>query len=94
MDRHPSRVNPNCPFGQLLKTFFKKDQFVEALFNDYTRDNYWSRLGQVRFDVIDDLLLLFHEIFSSFAEQVCLRAECDGMPGYFGRDARPPEGDP
>lgn len=47
MDRHPSRVNPNCPFGQLLKTFFKKDQFVEALFNDYTRDNYWTRLGQV-----------------------------------------------
>ena len=48
MDRHPSRVNPDCPFGQLLKTFFKKESFVEALFQDYTRDNYWSRLGQVR----------------------------------------------
>lgn len=47
MDRHPSRIDPDCPFGQLLKAFFRKEALVEEVFNDYTRDNYWSRLGQV-----------------------------------------------
>lgn len=45
-DRHPSRVEPTCSLGHILKAFFKKETLVTDLFNHYLRENYWSRLGQ------------------------------------------------
>ena len=45
-ERHPSRINPECPFGQILKAFFKKEALVEEIFTHYLRDNHFSRLGQ------------------------------------------------
>ena len=47
-ERHPSRIDSECPFGLILKTFFKKDSLVADIFNNYLRDNYFTRLGQVR----------------------------------------------
>ncbi|KAK6624133.1 hypothetical protein RUM44_010991 [Polyplax serrata] len=44
-ERHPSRADPNCNLGHVLKVIFKKDAFMNKLVNDYLRDNYWSRLG-------------------------------------------------
>ena len=45
-ERHPSRIDPECPFGQILKAFFKKEALVEEIFTHYLRDNHFSRLGQ------------------------------------------------
>ena len=47
-ERHPSRIDTNCPLGQILKIFFKKEPLVAEIFNNYLRDNYFTRLGQVR----------------------------------------------
>ncbi len=47
-DRHPSRVDPECQYGQLLKTFFRKESFVQDLFNNYLHDKYFVRQGLVR----------------------------------------------
>ena len=46
-ERHPSRIDGNCTFGQILKSFFKKESLVAEIFNNYMRDNYFTRLGQV-----------------------------------------------
>lgn len=45
-DRHPSRIDSNCPLGHILKCFFKKEPLVAEIFNNYLRDNYFTRLGQ------------------------------------------------
>ncbi|PSN42103.1 DDB1- and CUL4-associated factor 1 [Blattella germanica] len=44
-ERHPSRADPDCALGHILKVLFRKDSFMTKLVNDYTRDNYWSRSG-------------------------------------------------
>ncbi|XP_046399943.1 DDB1- and CUL4-associated factor 1 [Ischnura elegans] len=44
-DRHPSRADPSCSLGQILKVLFRRDLFMTKLVNDYLRDNYWERLG-------------------------------------------------
>lgn len=44
-ERHPSRADPECKLGQILKAFFRKDIFMNKLVNDYLRDTYYSRLG-------------------------------------------------
>ncbi len=45
-ERHPSRVDPEGQFGQLLKAFFRKESLVQDVFNNYLRDNYFSfRIG-------------------------------------------------
>lgn len=44
-ERHPSRTDPECKLGSLLKLLFKKESFMLRLTNDYLRDNYYSRLG-------------------------------------------------
>ncbi len=46
-DRHPSRIDPECVFGQILKSFFKKEPLVADVLTNYLRDNYFTRLGQV-----------------------------------------------
>ena len=46
-ERHPSRIDPECPFGLILKTFFKKDPIMTEILTSYLRDNYFTRLGQV-----------------------------------------------
>ncbi|XP_044751258.1 protein mahjong [Coccinella septempunctata] len=47
-ERHPSRIDPECKLGQILKALFKKDNFMNKLVNDYMRDTYYSRLGITR----------------------------------------------
>ncbi|XP_063231311.1 protein mahjong isoform X2 [Bacillus rossius redtenbacheri] len=44
-ERHPSRTDPDCELGHILKVLFRKDSFVTKLVNDYLRENYWSRSG-------------------------------------------------
>ncbi|KAL3283033.1 hypothetical protein HHI36_006192 [Cryptolaemus montrouzieri] len=44
-ERHPSRTDPECKLGQVLKALFKKDNFMTKLVNDYLRDSYYNRLG-------------------------------------------------
>ena len=51
--RHPSRASPSCQLGSVLKTFFKKDVLVQDVFNNYLRENYFSRQGQVRGSMLD-----------------------------------------
>lgn len=31
-ERHPSRADPNCTFGQMLKILFRKDTFMNKVF--------------------------------------------------------------
>ncbi|XP_014210788.1 protein mahjong [Copidosoma floridanum] len=50
-ERHPSRTDPDCNFGHILKVLFKKDIFMTKLINDYLRDNYWLRVGITNRDV-------------------------------------------
>lgn len=50
-ERHPSRADPDCQLGHILKVLFKKDNFMTKLVNDYLRDTYWSRLGITGRDV-------------------------------------------
>nr|CAI5830610.1 unnamed protein product [Callosobruchus analis] len=44
-ERHPSRTDPSCNLGQILKALFRKDNFTNKLINDYMRDSYYTRLG-------------------------------------------------
>ena len=44
-DRHPVTSEPDCALGQILRTLFKKDNFVTKLVSHYLRDNYFSNLG-------------------------------------------------
>uniref|UniRef100_A0A8D8ZHS1 Protein mahjong n=2 Tax=Cacopsylla melanoneura TaxID=428564 RepID=A0A8D8ZHS1_9HEMI len=44
-ERHPSRADPNCALGHILKVLFKKDNFMNKLVHDYIRATYYSRLG-------------------------------------------------
>lgn len=44
-ERHPSRTDPDCKLGQILKALFRKDNLMNKLVNDYLRDTYYSRLG-------------------------------------------------
>ncbi|KAK0076783.1 hypothetical protein PV325_004862 [Microctonus aethiopoides] len=44
-ERHPSRTDPECNFGHILKVLFRKDNFMTKLINDYLRDTYWTRAG-------------------------------------------------
>ncbi|KAG7188404.1 hypothetical protein KM043_008052 [Ampulex compressa] len=50
-ERHPSRTDPECNFGHILKVLFRKDNFMTKLINDYLRDTYWSRAGIAGRDV-------------------------------------------
>lgn len=42
-ERHPSRTDPDCELGRMLKLLFRKDHFMTRLVNDYLRDNYFTR---------------------------------------------------
>lgn len=42
-ERHPSRVDPEGQLGQILKSFFRKDPLVQDVFNNYTKENFFSR---------------------------------------------------
>ncbi|KAJ8958385.1 hypothetical protein NQ314_006407 [Rhamnusium bicolor] len=44
-ERHPSRTDPECKLGQILKALFRKDNFMNKLVNDYLRDTYYTRLS-------------------------------------------------
>lgn len=50
-ERHPSRADPSCALGHMLKVLFRKDSFMNKLVNDYLRDNYWVRFGVTGKDV-------------------------------------------
>ncbi|CAG9864733.1 unnamed protein product [Phyllotreta striolata] len=47
-ERHPSRTDPQCVLGQVLKAIFKKDNFTSKLINDYLRDTFYSRNNIIR----------------------------------------------
>ena len=47
-ERHPSRIDPECPFGMILKSFFKKDNLVSDIFSSYMKENYFTQKGLVR----------------------------------------------
>lgn len=32
-ERHPSRADPNCAFGQMLKILFRKDTFMNKVYS-------------------------------------------------------------
>lgn len=42
-ERHPSRTDPYCELGRMLKLLFRKDHFMTRLVNDYLRDNFFTR---------------------------------------------------
>nr|CAD7589427.1 unnamed protein product [Timema genevievae] len=42
-ERHPSRTDPDCALGHILKVVFRKDAFMNKLVNDYLKDNYFAR---------------------------------------------------
>lgn len=42
-ERHPSRTDPECELGRMLKLLFRKDNFMTRLVNDYLRDNFFTR---------------------------------------------------
>ncbi|KAJ6646016.1 Protein mahjong, partial [Pseudolycoriella hygida] len=42
-ERHPSRTDPDCELGRMLKLLFRKDHFMTRLVNDYLRDNFFTR---------------------------------------------------
>ncbi|KFB51317.1 hypothetical protein ZHAS_00019370 [Anopheles sinensis] len=42
-ERHPSRTDPNCELGRMLKALFRKDSFMTRLVNDYMLDNFFTR---------------------------------------------------
>ncbi|XP_051170938.1 protein mahjong-like [Leptopilina boulardi] len=50
-ERHPSRTDPECNFGHILKVLFRKENFMTKLINDYLRDTFWVRSGITGRDV-------------------------------------------
>lgn len=42
-ERHPSRTDPDCELGRMLKHLFRRDHFMTRLVNDYLRDNFFTR---------------------------------------------------
>ena len=44
-ERHPSRVDPDCQLGLLLKAYFKKESLVQEVFNQYLKENFFTRAG-------------------------------------------------
>ncbi|XP_055695388.1 protein mahjong isoform X2 [Lutzomyia longipalpis] len=42
-ERHPSRTDPDCELGRMLKLLFRKDNFMTRLMSDYFRDNFFTR---------------------------------------------------
>ncbi|GAB0088705.1 Protein mahjong [Sergentomyia squamirostris] len=42
-ERHPSRTDPDCELGRMLKLLFRKDNFMTRLMYDYFRDNFFTR---------------------------------------------------
>ena len=44
-ERHPSRVDPDCQLGLILKAYFKKESLVQEVFNQYMKENYFTRAG-------------------------------------------------
>ena len=38
-------MDPDCQFGLILKTYFKKESLVGDVFGLYMRDNYFTRAG-------------------------------------------------
>ncbi|XP_030755161.1 protein mahjong isoform X2 [Sitophilus oryzae] len=50
-ERHPSRTDPDCKLGQILKIMFRKDNLMSKLLNDYLRDTYYSRNNIIDRDI-------------------------------------------
>lgn len=47
-ERHPSRHDPECELGRMLKLLFRKDSFMTRLVNDYLRDNFFTNLQNIQ----------------------------------------------
>ena len=44
-ERHPTRVDPHCQLGLILKAYFKKETLVQEVFQQYMRENYFTSRG-------------------------------------------------
>ena len=44
-ERHPTRVDPHCQLGLILKAYFKKEFLVQDVFQQYMRENYFTSRG-------------------------------------------------
>ncbi|CAH1105847.1 unnamed protein product [Psylliodes chrysocephalus] len=81
-ERHPSRTDPQCILGQVLKAIFKKDNFTSKLINDYLRDTYFSRSGIIGKD-IDQLNIaacrLMLDIMPGLDTTVVFQPESDSL---------------
>jgi hypothetical protein len=55
-ERHPSRVDPTCQLGQLLKAFFKKEELVSVLFKEYLKENRHFELKVAACRLVLDIL--------------------------------------
>lgn len=53
-ERHPSRTDPECKLGQILKVIFRRNNFMARLVDDYLRETYYSRGSNTTGD-IDEL---------------------------------------
>lgn len=81
-ERHPSRTDPQCILGQILKAIFKKDNFTSKLINDYLRDTFYSRSGITGKD-IDQLNIaacrLMLDIMPGLDTTVVFQPESDAL---------------
>ena len=81
-ERHPSRTDPQCNLGQILKALFKKDVFMSSLVSDYLRETYYSRLGIVGHDV-DQLNIaacrLMLDVLPGLETTVVFQPDSDGL---------------
>ena len=50
-ERHPSRADPNCHLGQILKVLFRKDNFMNKVStnNPVTKILFYFELSIVKF---------------------------------------------
>ncbi|KAF5284193.1 hypothetical protein FQR65_LT00193 [Abscondita terminalis] len=81
-ERHPSRIDPECKFGQILKALFRKDNFMTRLVNDYLRDSYYSRLG-ITNKSVDELNIaacrLMLDILPGLETSAVFQPDMDGL---------------
>ncbi|KAK4878446.1 hypothetical protein RN001_010952 [Aquatica leii] len=81
-ERHPSRTDPECKLGQILKALFRKDNFMTRLVNDYLRDTYYSRLG-ITNKSVDELNIaacrLMLDIMPGLETSVVFQPDMDGL---------------
>ncbi|XP_018331272.1 DDB1- and CUL4-associated factor 1 isoform X2 [Agrilus planipennis] len=83
-ERHPSRTDPDCKLGQILKALFRKDNFMTKLVNDYLRDTYnHNRRQDLTGRDIDEMNIaacrLMLDILPGLETSVVFQPDMDGL---------------